>query len=84
MKIIVVGPNIAQAGTTGFHIHAEGCRDLRQPKYADAPKERMDVETVEAVTRDVYQDHINEAGNPDDISVYVNDFTILPCAAALR
>jgi hypothetical protein len=84
MRVVVIGPNIMQPGTTGFHVHAAGCRDIRRPKYLDAPSEVMDVETVETIAREVYSDHIREAGDPSDISSYIADFTVLPCAAALK
>jgi hypothetical protein len=80
MKVVVVGPNIAQRGTTGFHVHAPGCRDLKQPKYSSAPKDLMDVASVEALAREVYSDHIAESENPDDIGSYIADFTVMPCA----
>lgn len=84
MKVVVVGPNIMQSGTTGFHVHKVGCRDLNQPKYRTAEKDVMDVESVEALARDVYADHIAESENPNEIGSYIADFTVLPCAKELK
>lgn len=82
-KIVLVGPNIMQAGTTGFHVHAIGCRDLRQPKYGVAEKETVEVADLEALARYVYSDHIAESPDPSDISAFVGDFTVYPCAKEL-
>lgn len=82
MKIVVVGPNIMQSGTTGFHIHAVGCRDLRKPKYGIAEKEQMEAESVEAIARDMYADHIAERPG-EDIGAFVADFTVFPCVKDL-
>lgn len=84
MKVVLVGPNIMQPGTTGFHIHKAGCKDLGQPKYRSAEKEEREAATVEEIARDVYADHIAEAGSPEDISDYINDFTVFPCAKEMK
>jgi hypothetical protein len=84
MRVVVVGPNIMQSGTTGFHVHAVGCRDVGRPKYRGAEKDVMDVDGVEALARDIYSDHIAESENPSDIRSYVADFTVFPCAKGFR
>lgn len=86
MKIALVGPNIMQkgGGSTGFHIHKPGCKDLRQPKYSMAEKEIIEAASLEEVTRYVYSDHIAESADPSDIGSYLADFTIFPCVEGLK
>lgn len=85
MRVTICGPNLNDQSKGSFHVHAEGCADLRrqaarEPEYANGW-------TIEANTRDdavlgVYDDLIN-SNDCEPIERYRDDLHFFPCCAAL-
>ena len=83
-KVHVIGPNLRDNAHV-FHVHAEGCADVKRSPLYRSPEFRYDRETVteyadvRAMVDDVYQDQIAESGDPDEGRYYVQDFKVFPC-----
>ena len=76
IKVTTIGPNGISDGT--FHIHAEGCRDIKQRKYHRSEKYNETITSVEQLVNDSYADIIDE--NPDTTwEDYADEFKIFPC-----
>ena len=81
MKVVIVGPNLRDQSQGAFHVHAQGCGDLRRnPNLREEPHDYViEAETFEDVAEDVYADHMAE--NPDlSLDMCVADFHFAPCA----
>lgn len=75
-KVTTIGPNgISDAS---FHIHAEGCKDIKQRKYHRSEKYNETIVSVEQLVNDSYADIIdeNEGSTWED---YKGEFKIYPC-----
>lgn len=82
MRVTICGPNLNDQSKGTFHVHAEGCADLkrgvrREPEYAYGWT--IDAETQITVCDDVYppSDFECESGE------YVSEFHFFPCCADL-
>ena len=86
MRVTICGPNLRDQSKGTFHVHAEGCADLkrhahREPEYRDGWT--INAESREAVADEVYADIIDE--NPDSTAAdYVSDFHFFPCCNDLK
>jgi len=65
MRVTICGPNLRDQSKGQFHVHAEGCADLRRNASLQREPEYMNGWTIEAATRDevgdhIYEDHIAE------------------------
>jgi hypothetical protein len=63
MKVTICGPNLNDQSKGTFHVHAEGCADLK--RNAQREPEYRHGWTIEAASRDevgdeIYADHIAE------------------------
>lgn len=78
MKVTVLGPNWID--DCSFHVHAAGCRDIGQSKYAMARRERpwsVDVETDEELYSTLFGDFFSESGTT--WRDYLHDARVFPC-----
>ena len=82
MRVTICGPNLRDQSKGQFHVHAEGCADLkrgaqREPEYRNGW-------TIEAANRievcdEVYPPEDFECESGD----YVDEFYFFPCTEAL-
>ena len=85
MRVTICGPNLRDQSKGQFHVHAEGCADLRrgairEPEYRHGWT--IDATSREQVADEVYADIIDE--NPGTTAGdYVSDFHFFPCCADL-
>jgi hypothetical protein len=88
MRVSIIGPNLRDQSKGQFHVHAEGCADIkrmvrREPEYAYP--DTFEVTTkMEAVT-EVY-DPGDFEWDPDDESLaacYLDDLHFFPCCDGL-
>lgn len=90
MIVRVVGPNLNDQTRGTFHVHADGCADLK--KYGpgrrfggDEYGERetpLDVDTALEVVEEIYADQLDE--NPDVTAAdWLDDFYFAPCVKSL-
>lgn len=88
MKVHVIGPNLPDQSNGSFHVHAEGCadvkrnRDYRSPEFKTDRETTVDVADMDELVAYVYADQLAE----DDslkASDLVNDFYVFGCAKAL-
>jgi hypothetical protein len=81
-RVTVLGPNLNSTDET-FHVHATGCADIRRSKvYVGAVKwaSQMEVQTLQDVVEDTYQDQIAESeGLWATWEPYASDFRVFPC-----
>ena len=95
VKYVVIGPNLSQAGAelATHHVHAEGCRDLRN--YGPGGKYGGDAHDVdfsyELLDRSdlnsfLYGDFAGDEGVSADeyVDTWGTDHHVFPCAAALK
>lgn len=77
--ITTIGPN----GFTdaSFHIHEEGCRDIKQRKYFRSEKYNEKITSVEDLVTSTNSDIIEENGSP--WQDYAGEFRIFPCVGDL-
>lgn len=80
VQVTTIGPNGIQDAS--FHIHAQGCQDIRQRKYHRAEKYDEVITSVEDLVETSYSDIIaeNEGTTWED---YANEFKIFPCVGDL-
>lgn len=77
-KITVIGPNLPRGAKAEFHVHADGCADIRRGRITrDAASWVMAAETFEDVVDAVYppEDFDCEPGE------YIGEFYFAPCVA---
>jgi hypothetical protein len=81
-RVVVIGPNLPNQDNGSFHVHAEGCADIkRSPDYRsrefDGDKANVtDYATEIEMVEDVYADFVDD-DNP--ATEFLNDFYIFPC-----
>lgn len=86
MRVHVLGPNLRDQSKGSFHVHAEGCADVkrsREYKGRDFDHDRRttyEVSSLVDVAAEIYQDMIDE-DNPAEN--YVSEFYVFPCASDL-
>lgn len=78
IAVTTIGPN----GIDGFHIHAEGCRDISQRKYHRSEKYNEMITSMQDLVEGTYSDIIaeNEDSTWED---YISEFTVYPCVGEL-
>lgn len=84
-RVVIVGPNLRDQSRGDFHVHAEGCADLRRDRnvrYEDqswvVEAEGSRDELMEFVAEDIYCDIMAENGD-EDASGYVELIHFAPC-----
>jgi hypothetical protein len=85
LNVVVVGPNLRDQSKGQFHVHAEGCADLkRDPLLRHEDQSYIfPAASVREVAEDVYADIIAE-NEDEDIDAYIDDFHFAPCCASLE
>lgn len=86
-RLIVVGPNLPNEARATFHVHAEGCADLRRGwlgriharELQHAPAYVVEYPSLVAVVEDVYQDQLAEQDEPIDPAAWLSEFHFAPC-----
>lgn len=83
MKVTIIGPNLRKQDKGQFHVHAEGCADIRRdPKrygYVFAsPHWTIDADTQYAVVEEIFSDMIfhNDMSPAED---YLSEVHFAPC-----
>lgn len=78
-RVVIVGPNLRDQTKGSFHVHAEGCADLRRDPNVKHENQGwvIEADTVEDVAEAVYSDMMEESDSP--ASDYVSDFHFAPC-----
>ena len=75
------------ANLTYFHVHAEGCKDLKHRRYANDEGWTFDAATRDEVVEDAYHDQIYSDHADEDpaelIAEYTGDFTFHNCTKGL-
>lgn len=79
MKVTTIGPNGHDGAT--FHVHAEGCRDIKQRKYHRSEKYNEEIDSVREIVEGTYADQIDESDA--DWQDYINEFEFFPCVGEL-
>lgn len=81
-RVTIHGPNLMVPGPT-FHVHAEGCADLRKRLYRGADGGwTVEATSQQDVVEEIYQDIMAE--NEGDLAsweAYADDVRIFPCVA---
>lgn len=80
-KVAIYGPNLRSPGPT-FHVHVDGCADLRKRLYRDYTEDAWlaEVSSHQEVVEEIYGDHYAEndetwkAGDQ-----YDQDVKVFPC-----
>jgi len=86
MKLVVAGPNLPNSahGET-FHVHVEGCKDLKRAPYArraaDVNLWEGEYVSAEAVAAEVYADQIGEGSMT--VEDAISDIYFAPCTERL-
>jgi hypothetical protein len=83
-RVTIIGPNLRDQSKGTFHVHAEGCADIkrmasREPEYLDGWT--VSATSVKDVVTDVY-DPDNFGWNEDDpqeVADYASEFYFFPC-----
>jgi len=82
-RVHIIGPNLPDQSKGGFHVHAEGCSDVKRSKlYAspefDGDKSYVyDLPSAVAAGDEVYADHIAEGSMEPGEGVH--DLYFFPC-----
>jgi hypothetical protein len=93
MKVHIIGPNLLDQSKGSFHVHAEGCADMkRSPRvydwrggrgeHAGDIKTPVEVESMQDIVEYCYADQLDE-GDYDGWRDLDNDFHVLPCVKGL-
>lgn len=86
-RVHVIGPNLLGAADT-FHVHAEGCADVRRSRIYASPEFANDktfvyqVRSLTEISDEVYADIIAE-NDGDTGADYLQDFKVFTCLADL-
>lgn len=83
-RVVIVGPNLSDQSKGSFHVHAEGCADLRRNhnlRYEDHGHV-IDATSLCHVAESVYDNGIMQ---DDETGLdYLSDFHIAPCVQLPR
>jgi hypothetical protein len=83
MRIHIMGPNLFGTGTMEtFHVHAEGCADVKRAPVYQGPDHKADRDnaTEFATLTEIAEYVYDFEDNPADL---VGDFRVFPCASEL-
>ena len=82
MRVHVMGPNLQSKSDETFHVHAEGCADVRRAPVYQGAEHRADRENAEefATLLEIAAYVYDFEDNPADL---IGDFLVFPCAQAL-
>lgn len=83
MRVTTVGPNLRDQSTGTFHVHAEGCRDLKRAIYRFAESDTRDFPTRRALVLDAYPPEDFQWDPATEYGMYRDDFHFFPCVDAL-
>ncbi len=87
MRVLVIGPNLPDPGET-FHVHAEGCGDVKRSRLYSSPSFNFDkshpleYDSVEELVKDIYQDILAEGD--EDWHNYIQEFKWFSCVKDLK
>lgn len=76
MKVTIVGPNLPDQSKGSFHVHKEGCADLKRGMMVRAERWTVEVKELDEVVYAVYSDMIEDG---EDIGMYRDDIHFAPC-----
>jgi hypothetical protein len=88
VKVAIIGPNLLDQSTGGFHVHKFGCADTKKSQYRfhkDDVNYAYEVETIKDIVTEVYDpgDFDYDADNPSELAGYASDIHIFPCVGTL-
>jgi hypothetical protein len=89
MNVCIIGPNLIDQSKGSFHVHRDGCADIRRnPIYRGEDTDWIvDVdsvqEAVEAVYMDIIEEH-EEGDGWDTWEAYESDLHFCPCCKGLK
>jgi hypothetical protein len=86
MTVRISGPNLRDQTKGSFHVHREGCADIKKaaksdPAFSKREAHVLDVASAQDVAEFIYADQIAENG--DSPLDYLSDFHFAPCTADL-
>ena len=85
MRVVICGPNLNDQSKGQYHVHAEGCADLRRMANREPEYTRgwaIDAETRDDAVMGVYEDMILY-NDQDPIEFFRHDLHFFPCCASL-
>jgi hypothetical protein len=86
MRVRISGPNLRDQRQGQFHVHREGCADIKKaarsdPAFSERESTVMDAADAQDVVEMIYADIMAE--NDDGPDNYLSDFHFAPCTADL-
>lgn len=88
--VTIIGPNLPDQSKGDFHVHAQGCRDIRR-SYGGCSKYDLEVEAAIDVAEFIYEDHLHDEGiEPESeeaiayFDMCIGEFYFLPCTGNLQ
>lgn len=84
MKLTILGPNLLTGAT--FHIHKQGCADLKRAEYRGAQSYNEDWDSLYDIAENYFADQMreNEPGTTwAEPEGYYDEFDVKPCAKDL-
>ncbi len=89
MRVHIIGPNLPDQSNGSFHVHAEGCADVKRsplyrgPDFASDRRHTFDVASLVDIVEQTMPDQVAEEGDGFDPLSWIDDFHILPCVGNL-
>jgi hypothetical protein len=89
-RVTIIGPNLPRPlcdkGT--FHVHAEGCADIKRYPQPRDPDWTIEASSIATVVEDIYSDILaeNDIDGPDHPAwpIYESDVHFAPCVKLPR
>lgn len=89
MRVHIIGPNLPDQTKGSFHIHAEGCEDVKRsrnyrgPEFESDRANTVDVESLTDVIAYTMADQLDEEEDDFDPLTWSGDFYVFPCVTGL-